>query len=121
MAYDNIVTPAQNFGSAKAGADLSGLQYHLVQIAGSSIKLFTDIGSGAVFCLYNTPSSGEPVTAYGAPNVVKVKAAGTITAGAWVSATSGQVQASDVASVTLNVGIAMTAGVANDIISVKLI
>lgn len=122
MAFDNIVTPAQNIATARAAMDLTGVQYHVVQLCGTTVKLYTVATSGIGYALYNTPNSGEPCEIYGSPNVVKMKSSGTIPAGAFVSVTaSAQAQVSDPASAGLNIGVAITAAVANDIFSVKLI
>lgn len=120
MAFDKLIHDigAEHFPGASAGENLSGGQYKAVQLVGSTVLYAVTVTSGMVCVLYNAPTSGQPVQAYGAPHTVKAVAAGTIPGGAWVSLTGSS--AFEQGSSGNAVGIALNSAVTNDVFALRL-
>lgn len=118
MAFDKLIHEigAEHFG--KAAENLTGGQYKAVQQVGTGVLYATTATSGMVAVLYNAPSSGEAVQAYGPPHTVKAVAAGTIPLGGWVSLTGSS--AFEQGSSGNAVGVALQSAVANDVFALRL-
>ena len=124
MAFDSLKhgLGAENF-PALAGEDLTGAQYKAVQLTGTGVRYAVDVASGRVVVCYNTPSSGQAVTAYGAGHVVKAKSGGALTPGAYVTITGSSTFTSVGSPFFGAVGNVYSTGstTSGDIVSIRLI
>lgn len=101
-----------------AAADLSASQYRLIQVDSAGKAALAGATGIVVGALQNKPASGQSA-AVGFHGVSKVVAGGTVAAGARVTsdANSAAITATTGDSVA---GIAITAGVSGDLISVLI-
>lgn len=104
-------------GSVPAGADLSAKQYHFVKLAaGPTIAVVNGTTNRVLGVLANRPLSGDPCEVV-VQGVVEVVADGTIAVNDVIyPSADGQAMASG----TVAVGIALTAGAAGDLVTVVL-
>lgn len=75
----------------KAVTDLRTFQYKAVRVDAAGVRpATTDVGSGPVYVLMDTPNSGQACTLNTAPNITKAVAGGTIALGDLLTITTSQ-------------------------------
>lgn len=118
MAYE-YRTPGLSFGNHTANADYSAAsaQYRFVTTDGSKGITYTGDGALAHGVLYNKPASGAAAQVELLGQILKVRAGGTVAAGANVASdANGQAVTATTGEYIL--GEALEAGVSGQIISV---
>lgn len=132
MAFGNV---NHHSLSLVAGADLSAQQYRAVSVDSNGRAVRSTAGAPSIGILQNEPASGQPATVASIGAISKGICGGNITAGAYVTsdangalvtATGGRTNTSDAGAAadplsgSNVIGIALTGGVANDIIPVMI-